>query len=182
MKIPDLAILRTLFTPHRPSSAPTHTELDNCSSSNSPYVPYKAGLVTSSKRLERAAELGLVWGKISLFSVWGWVTADYKGKKNPCDVFFFFFLRVSTSRWQHPVGCHLLLSYLCPAQVGGGADLSFSPSLCFLLWGVFSWPRFDMAEPQPNNHSSDRGGCASLHPSIQGFGNSCHKGGWGGGG
>ena len=31
---------------------------------------------------------------------------------------------MSTSRWQRAVGCHLLRSYLCPAQVGGGADLS----------------------------------------------------------
>lgn len=55
------------------------------------------------------------------------------------------------------MGCRLPPSYLCPAQVGGGADFSFSLPLGFLLWGVFSWPRFDMAEPQPNNHSSDRG-------------------------
>ena len=73
------------------------------------------------------------------------------------------------------MGGHLVCSYLCPAQVGGGADLSF----CFLLWGMFSWSGFDVAGPPPNNPSPGRGGCASLQPSIQGFVKSCLKGGRG---
>ena len=103
--------------------------------------------------------------KKSLFSVWGWVTAVYGVKKKKTTLWWCLW-GVSTSRWQHAVGCHLLRSYLCPAQVGGCCR---SLSLCFLLWGIFSWPRFDMAQPQPNNHSSDGGGCASLYPQHPGI-------------
>lgn len=46
--------------------------------------------------------------------------------------------------------------------MGGGADLSG-----FFLWGIFSLAGFDVAEAQPNNHSSDRGGGPSpKHPGI----------------
>lgn len=74
---------------------------------------------------------------------------------------------VTTCRLQYPVGCHLVCSYLCPAQVGGGADLSFFSPLCFSLSGMFSWPGFDMAEPQLNNHSSDSGGVQSFTPASR---------------
>lgn len=70
------------------STAPTHTELDNCFSSNGPYVPYKERLVTSSKRLEQAAEVGLVRRKKFTFSQFGVESLRFTKKKKPCDGVF----------------------------------------------------------------------------------------------
>lgn len=165
MKTTHLAILRTLFRPHQPGRT-------QGSSLNSPYT---VRLVTLSARLEQAAEsrIGLKKKK-DLLSLRLRHCGLWKNK-----TLWWRLWRVSTSRSQLPVGRHLV----CPAQVGGGADLPFSLMLCFFLpGGIFSWLGCDMAEAQLNNHSSDRGGCASLHPSIQGFRKSCLKGGNGGGG
>lgn len=43
----------------------------------------------------------------------------------------------------------------------GWVVLQKLPSLCSHLWGIFSWPSFDTAKPQPNNQSPvrRRSGC-----------------------
>lgn len=78
--------------------------------------------LTSSGRLERAAEVGLVSGdrKKSHFSQSLQLTRKKEKKeKQACDGVF-------EGCRQHPVRWHLVCSYLCPAQVGGGTDLLLS--------------------------------------------------------
>lgn len=158
------------------SSGRTHTGHDKRSPSNGPYVPCKVRPVTSSQRLEQAAEGELDWRKgpsfLSLRLTHCSLKKGRKKKKTTCDGVFW---GVSTSRL-YPVGCHSFFSlYLCPAQVGGGgAALAFSLS-CFLLQGNL-WRGLMWQSPsQIIRAQTEGGGVQAFTPASRDLGKSVSK-------
>lgn len=133
---------------------------------------------TSSERLELVAEEGSVWGKktphLSQFGVES-LRFIKEEKKHSDGVFDGCPLADGSKQWS---AIRFAAIFALHRWVVVQISLSLRLS-AFSSGGNLSRPRFDVAEAQPNNQSSGRGGCASLHPSIQGFGKSCLKGEWG---
>lgn len=63
-----------------------------------------------------------VWGKGFFLSITLFKTQFRVQSKDKKKMLWCIFLRGSANRWQLPVVCHLVPSYLRPAQVGGAAD------------------------------------------------------------